>query len=90
MIVCNIMFKMRASRLITYESGGAVSQIDYFLTRKKNRRFIRDVKEEECALQHKLMVCNILLKRCSEKKRVFMFRRKVWKLKNPIEKEYLL
>ena len=31
MVVCNTMFKKRLSRLITFESGGIKSQIDYFL-----------------------------------------------------------
>jgi len=60
-----------------------------FLARKKDRRFIRYVEvieEEECATQYKLFVCDILLKRCSEKTRVFMPRRNMWKLKNITEK----
>ena len=34
MVVCNTMLKKRSSRLITCESGGIKSQIDYFLVRR--------------------------------------------------------
>ena len=34
MVVCNTMFKKRPSRLITYESGGIKSQIDYLVVRR--------------------------------------------------------
>jgi len=70
MIVCNTMFK-RSNLLITYESDGAVSQINYFLARK-DRRFIRDVKVitgEVCATKLKLLVRSILFTRCSTKKK---------------------
>ena len=31
MVVCNTLFRKRLSRLITYESGGCQTQIDYIL-----------------------------------------------------------
>ena len=33
MVVCNTLFRKRLSRLITYESGGCQTQIDYILVR---------------------------------------------------------
>ena len=62
MVVCNTMFKKRLSRLITDESGGIKSQIDYFLVRSLDGELIKDVKRiggEECALQHRLLVCDV-------------------------------
>ena len=34
--VCNSLFKNRNSHMTTYSSGGAQTQIDYSLTRKRN------------------------------------------------------
>lgn len=84
MIVANTMFTKRASRLVTYESGGLRSQIDYVLVRRATRKLVKDVKViagEECAPQHRLVVCDLTLKTSREVKRPHVPRRKVWKLK---------
>ena len=52
MIVCNTMFKKRPSRLITYESGGIKSQIDYFLVRRLDRKLVKDVKTRVREVQY--------------------------------------
>ena len=62
MVVCNTMFKKRPSRLITYESGGMKSQIDYFLAWRLDGKLVKDVKTiggEECTLQHRLLACDV-------------------------------
>ena len=83
MVVCNTLFRKRLSRLITYESGGCQTQIDYILVRKSDRKVVKDVKVisgEECVSQHRLLVCDIVVKNAKEVKRKYRPRRKVWKL----------
>ena len=44
-------------KLVTYESGGVSSVVDYVLARKKDMKDVKDVKVilgEECVSQHKL------------------------------------
>ena len=60
---------------MTYESGNSSTQIDYVLVRKANRKLVRDVKViagEECAPQHKLVVCDLNIKSMVERKRPFV------------------
>ena len=55
LIIGNTRFIKRDSHLITYESGGNKSQIDYVLFPRKLHRFVTNVKVipgEECAKQH--------------------------------------
>ena len=83
MVVCNTLFRKRLSRLITYESGGWQTQIDYILVRKSDRKVVKDVKvvsDEECVSQHRLLVCNIVVKNAKEVKRKYRPRQRVWKL----------
>ena len=86
MIVCNTMFIKDMNKLITYTSGGDRSQIDYFMVRKRDRRIVWDAKvipSEECVQQHKLLVCDLRLGKLDLKRRVYVPKRKVWKLRNP-------
>ena len=83
--VANTWFKKEDNKLITYESGGCRTVVDYILVRKSERKFIRDVKiirSEACIPQHKLLICvmelNEKVKKCNVK---FVERCKVWKLK---------
>ena len=39
MVVCNILFNKRSSRLNTYSSGGVNTQIDYMLMKTREKRF---------------------------------------------------
>ena len=54
--VLNTWFKKRASRLFTYESGECRTVVDYILSRKSERKIIRDVMlvKIECIKQHRL------------------------------------
>ncbi|EDO45072.1 predicted protein, partial [Nematostella vectensis] len=61
LVITNSMFQKRSSHLVTYQSGGASTQVDYILTRKNNFRHVTNTKvvpNEECALQHKLVICD--------------------------------
>ena len=75
------------SLLITYQSGNASSQVDYILFKRRDFKSIRDVKvipSEECVTQHKLVVCDLLLKTPPEpKKKAFVPKLRCWKLKDP-------
>ena len=90
MVICNTAFKKRDSRLITYKSGGHSSQIDYFLVRKSNRKLVKDTKvipSEECVQQHKLLICDVILKGGRTNRRRYVPRRRVWKLKDEAVRE---
>jgi len=85
MTICNTWFEKKTNNLITYESGGMCTMIDYILTRREDRKCVRNVKViagEECVSQHRLLVCDMELKELKEKKRVCSEKLKVWKLKD--------
>jgi hypothetical protein len=84
--VANTWFMKEEGKLVTYESGGCRSVVDYCLIRKNERKMVRNVnviQGEACFPQHKLLLC--VLDMCGEvnKKRrePFTSRCKVWKLK---------
>ncbi|XP_056022150.1 craniofacial development protein 2-like [Ostrea edulis] len=80
LVVGNICFKKRDSHLTTYKSGGAATQIDFILFRKNKRKLVTDVKVipgEEVALQHQLLVCDILIDMPTKAKYKFTPRLKV-------------
>ena len=89
MVVTNTMFKKRLSRLITYSTGDEENkistQIDYILIGRKNMKLVKDVKViagEEVAKQHNLVIGDLKIRRPKEAKKVYVPRRKTWKLKN--------
>ena len=82
----NTCFKKRDSHLITYRSGNTATQIDFMLFRKSLRKLVMDVKVipgEEAALQHQLLVCDMMIDMPPQIKRKFTPRPKVWKLRDP-------
>ena len=90
LLLGNTWYKKRDSHLVTYESGGATTQIDFIMYRKSMRRMVTDVKVipgEECAPQHHLLVCDMLLDIPPLPKRKFTPRLKTWKLKDPATRE---
>ena len=65
-------------------SGPAKSQIDYILARKRDRNLVKDVKciaGEECASQHKLLVADLRIKAPTPRKRKFIPKCRIWKLR---------
>ena len=89
MVVTNTMFKKRLSRLITYSTGDEENkistQIDYILIGRKNMKLVKDVKViagEEVAKQHNLVIGDFNIRCPKEAKKVYVPRRKTWKLKN--------
>lgn len=84
LVVGNTCFKKRASHLITYQSGGASTQIDYILLRSGFRKQVVDVKVipfEECAMQHHLLVCDFKVDIPPQRNKKFVPRLRTWRLK---------
>ena len=84
MVVCNTLFNKRSSRLITYSSGGVNTQIDYMLMKTRDKKILKDVKVihgEEVFTQHKLVVCDLNKRIEREKKKLYIPKLKVWKLR---------
>ena len=83
--VTNTWFKKDIGRLITYESGGNKTVVDYILIRKVERKLVRNVNVipgEACLQQHKLLVCMLNLREnVRRRKEIFVSRCKIWKLK---------
>ncbi|XP_060771234.1 uncharacterized protein slc22a21 isoform X2 [Neoarius graeffei] len=85
LVINNSLFQKRASHLITYQSGVSSTQVDYILTRRCNFKHVINTKvvpNEECALQHKLLLCDISLKFSKKKRHVFTPKLRVWKLRD--------
>ena len=60
----NTCFKKWDSHLITYRSGNTATKIDFVLFYKSLRKLVIDVKVipgEEAALQHQLLVCDMII-----------------------------
>ena len=79
-------FKKRDSHLITYRSGNTATQIDFVLFGKSLHKLVMDVKVipgEEVALQHQLLVCDMIIDMPPQINRKFTPRPKVWKLRDP-------
>ena len=84
MVVCNTLFNKRSSRLITYSSGGVNTQIDYMLMKTRDKKILRDVKVipgKEVFTHHKLVVCDLNIRIEREKKKLYIPKLKVWKLR---------
>ena len=87
LVVTNWFFCKRKSQLVTFHSGNNESQIDYILVEKRNFRCVRDVKvtpREECALQHKLLTCDLKLTFKNPTPKPFVPKKRVWKLRDPV------
>ena len=85
LVVANTWFKKDEGKLVTYESGGCRTVVDYFLIRKKDRKLMRNVnviRGESCIPQHKMLLCVLdLCGQVRNKREPFTSRLRVWKLK---------
>ena len=62
LVIMNTMFKKKKNKLVTYYSGGSISQIDYMLTRRSERKKVTDTKVlpfEAVAPQHRPLVIDM-------------------------------
>jgi hypothetical protein len=74
MVVANTWFDKEDSKKITFESGGCKTVVDYILVWRSDRTSVLDVKvigSEPCILQHKFMICKILLTAGTEEEKGF-------------------
>ena len=86
LVVGNSFFQKRDSHLITYASGPSHSQIDFILMRKRDLKLVKDIKvipSEECAPQHKLLVCDLNVKAPAYHSKPFTPKCRIWKLREP-------
>ena len=62
LVVRNSYFTRKDNHLITHQSGGNNSQIDYILVRTSDFKLLRDIKVspgEEVVTQHRMLVSDI-------------------------------
>ncbi len=84
--ICNTNFQKRDSHLITYQSGEHATQVGYILTRRRDRHLVVNTKSfpgEECTTQHKLVTSDMKIKARRTQKGKTIWRRKIWKLREP-------
>ena len=85
LLIANTLFRKRESHLVTFCSGQHLSQIDYILARREDRRDCLDSKvfPGECVVsQHKLVVADFRFRvRVHRDKRAKIERTKWWNLR---------
>jgi len=85
LLIANTFFRKRESHLVTFNSGQHTSQIDFILTRRKDKRTCLDCKvlPGECVVsQHKLVVADFRFQVHARRDKQAKFpRTKWWKLK---------
>ena len=85
LVTGNSCFTKKDSYLITYQSGGNSSQIDYVLVRKSDLKLVRDIKVipgEEVLTQHRMLLSDMIWKFTKPKKKIFTPKLRTWKLKD--------
>ena len=79
MIVSNMFFKKRDTRLITQTLEPSETQSDYIILRNKDRKRVRDTKViagEEVAQQRQLLIFDIMICAVKEVKKPFVSKRR--------------
>ena len=87
LVIGNTLFIKRESHLVTFQSAGRKTQIDYVLYSRKLRNAVTNVKVipgEECASQHRLLVCDLRVQIPPAKQKKFLPRLRTWKLRDPV------
>ena len=77
------------SDLVTYQSGGHSSQIDYILLRRGNMKLTKTVKVingEECMTQHRILACDSSLKFAPPQCRQNVPKLNTWKLRDQVHR----
>ena len=90
LVIGNSYFQKKDNHLVTYESGGSQSQIDFILCRKGHFKYIQNVKVipgEECAPQHKLLVADLRIRTPVTRPTEFTSKCRSWKLRDPTYQE---
>ena len=85
-------FRKRNSQLVTYNSGGCATQVDYTLVRRTEFKLVKNIEvigNEEGIPQYKLLVAVLKIQTPSEKPRFIATKRKSWRLPEPkVQAEY--
>ncbi|KAI5085121.1 NACHT, LRR and PYD domains-containing protein 12 isoform X3 [Silurus meridionalis] len=85
MAVVKTYFKKKEDLRVTYKSGGRCTQVDYVLCRRCNLKEIGDCKvlaEDSVAIQHRMVVCRMVVEAKKKRRRVRTeLRIRWWKLK---------
>ena len=92
LVVVNSFFKKREVHLITFQSGGHNTQIDYLMVRRGDLRACRDCRVfpgETCSSQHRLLAMDAFYERQRSGKRATGMPRITWKkLNGPAVQEF--
>nr|GEW42770.1 hypothetical protein [Tanacetum cinerariifolium] len=75
----NSYFKKKDHHLITFQSGGRCTQIDYLLVRRGDLKACKDFPREACSSQHRLLVMDTLFKRVQRRRVGSAAPRILWK-----------
>nr|GEW41812.1 ataxia telangiectasia mutated family protein [Tanacetum cinerariifolium] len=82
LVVANSFFKKSDAYLITFQSGGHNTQIDYLLVRRGDLKACRDCRafpDEACSSQHRLIIVDVRLERLRHKREAIGRPRILWK-----------
>ncbi|GJS01684.1 craniofacial development protein 2, partial [Tanacetum coccineum] len=82
MVVVNSHFKKRDHHLVTFQSGGRCTQIDYLLVRRGDLKACKDCKvfpREACSSQHNLLTLDMLFKSVHRRRERSALPRILWK-----------
>ncbi|GJX94915.1 craniofacial development protein 2-like protein, partial [Tanacetum coccineum] len=82
LVVINSFFMKRDANLITFESGGRSTDIDYMLVCREDLKACKDClafPNDACSSQHKLLVVDTLFKRHQNRREVLVMSRIMWK-----------
>ncbi|GAB1598583.1 hypothetical protein Ahia01_000135500 [Argonauta hians] len=87
--ICNMNFRKRDNRLVTYSSGFHSSQIDFGFVKRKEISRVQDTKVilsvggGKCLPQHTIVVSDLILEttKTSKQRPVTIWRRKTWRLR---------
>ncbi|GJS91806.1 retrovirus-related pol polyprotein LINE-1, partial [Tanacetum coccineum] len=82
LVVANSFFKKSDAHLITFQSGGHNTQIDYLLVRRGDLKACKDCRAfpgEACSSQHRLIIVDVLLERLRHRREETGRPRILWK-----------
>ena len=83
LVVANTFFTKETQKLVTYESGGVRTVVDYLLARKNDVKDVKVISGVVCVSQHKLVVMDMRIKRSTKKKaKGTRGRLKTWRLRS--------
>ena len=85
--ITNTFFHKNKSMVITFSSYGNHTKIDFILVRRAQLKNIKDTKvisSEECIIQHKLLVCDLVVSAKPVKPIRILPRTETWRLKDTV------